>query len=46
MLEWSWEIRDDSIIGRHYRETHNTKDQDPGQNLRQAFHKEEWVLEV
>ena len=41
MLEWSWETRNDPIIGRHYRETHNTKDQDPGQNLGQAFHKEE-----
>ena len=41
MLERSWEIRNDPIVGRHYRETHNTKDQDPGQNLGQAFHKEE-----
>ena len=41
MLERSREIRDHPIIGRHYRETHNNKDQDPGQNLGQASHKEE-----
>ena len=41
MLERSWEIRNDTIIGRNYRETHNAKDQDPGQNLRQAFHKQD-----
>jgi hypothetical protein len=39
MLERSWEIRDDPIIGRHYRETHNTADQNPGKNLGQAFHR-------
>ena len=32
----SWEIGDDPLIGRNYRESYNTKDQDPGRDARRA----------
>ena len=36
-LRSAWEIRNDPIIGRHYRETHNAKDQDQARTWDKRF---------